>query len=167
MTQKKSYFQRNSGVTLVEIVVVIAVFSLLLAMAVPSFDSFRQRQKVRNALHNIATLLLNSRFAALKTNSAAVIEFSAGSCHAFLDNGNGSHKKDWLQQSEEQTIDDVSIEPGLTLTNNCNQPTHPDKFRYTGRVRVSPCTITIAAGGEDQGRVIINAVGRVRTEKLW
>ncbi len=167
MTQGKRYFQQNSGISLVEVVIVIGVFSLLMAVAAPAFDNFRQRQKVSATLRNITTLLLNSRFIALKTNSAAVIEFFPGSYRAFLDNGNGSHKKDWGQQEEEQTIGDFSVEPGLTLSNNCNLATHPNKFRYTGRVRVSPCTIKVAAEGEEKGKVVINAVGRVRIEKFW
>ncbi len=167
MAQKRWNLSENSGISLIELMIVIGVFSLLMAMAAPAFDNLRQRQKASATLRNIATLLLNSRFVALKTNSPVVIEFSAGSYRAFLDNGNGSHKKDWVRQPEEQIIGDFAVESGLTLTNNCNPTTYPDKFRYTGKLRVSPCTITLAAEGEEKGKVVINAVGRVRIEKSW
>ncbi len=164
MALDRSRFGGCSGISLVELITVVAIFSLLMAVMVPAVDGFRQRQRVGAALRNVSTLLLNTRFMALRANSAGVVEFFPKSCRAFLDNG--SESRDWIQQEDEETIDEFFLEPGLTLTDNCNKRTHPHKFRYTGLLRVSPCSIKILEGGEPQGRVVINAVGRVRIENF-
>ncbi len=161
MAQTRWYFQKDSGVSLVEVVVVLVIFSLLAALATPSLEHFRQRQKVGETLRNIAALLLNSRFAALKANAAVVVDISSEGCHAFYDNGRGSHAWNWEQEEDEKNLADVTLEPGLTLTNTCNRRTHPDKFRYTGKVRVSPCSIVVKSAEKEEGKVVINAVGRV------
>lgn len=164
MARKKHYFLRTSGISLVEIVVVVAIFSVLAVFTAPSLNTFLQRQKIHSVLRNISTLLLNARFAALKSNTCAVVEIFPDSCRAFLDNGSGSHRRDWVQQEEEKTLDQFFVDSCISLSNNCNQNTHPDKFRYTGLIRVSPCTITVSCDGEKRGKVVINSVGRTRIE---
>ncbi len=164
MMQHKYCFQQNFGISLVEVVVVLVVFSLLMVMAAPLVDGFRQRQKLRSTLRSIAALLHNSRFAALKINAPVVVEISSDSCHAFLDNGEDGHARNWIQDDGEKSLANITVESGLKLTNTCNKTSHPNKFRYTGRLRVSPCSIIVTSAEGDKGKVVINAVGRVRIE---
>ncbi len=164
MMQHKYCFQQNSGISLVEVAVVLVVFSLLMVMAAPSIDDFRQRQKLHSTLRSIATLLHNSRFAALKINAPVVVEFSSDSCHAFLDNGEDDHARNWVQDKGEKSLADIAVESGLKLTNNCNKSSHPNKFRYTRKLRVSSCSITVTSAAGEKGKVVISSVGRVRID---
>ncbi len=166
MVREKITSPNNKGVSFLELVVSLAVFSLLIILASPSIDLFLQRKRIHSTLRNISTLLHNSRFAALKSNACVVVEIKSRSCRAFFDNGGGQNSKDWKQQPDEKVVDELSTDSGITLSSNCNLTTHPNKFRYTGRIGVSPCSINVALKGVNRGKVVINSTGRVRLETV-
>ena len=69
----------SSGFTLVELVVVLAVLGILAVWAVPSFDDFRVRARVRGAATNLFTDLQFARSEAVQKNAPVVVSFSTGS----------------------------------------------------------------------------------------
>lgn len=61
------------GFTLVELMVSIAVLSILLVMAVPSFVEFRERVAVRGAGDQLVSAWANARLEALKRNQPVAV----------------------------------------------------------------------------------------------
>lgn len=64
---------RQTGVTLVEVVVVIAIIGILSGMAVPSFLEFTRNQRIRAAASDLHVSLMRARSEALKRNVSVTI----------------------------------------------------------------------------------------------
>jgi prepilin-type N-terminal cleavage/methylation domain-containing protein len=56
------------GFTLIELVVTVSVLAILLVIAIPSFNEFRQRSALRGATDQVISFWSNARFEALKRN---------------------------------------------------------------------------------------------------
>ena len=89
----------TKGFTLIELMVTIAVLSVLLVIAIPSFADFRERASVRGAGDQLVSFWANARLEALKRDApiAVVIRKStnnmcvgastaAGGCDCFTAN---------------------------------------------------------------------------------
>ena len=64
------------GFTLIELMVTIAVLAILMAIAVPSFNDFFQRYRLRGAADDVATLLAVARTEAVARNRNVAVVFS-------------------------------------------------------------------------------------------
>jgi len=61
---------RHRGFTLTELVIAIALVAILAALAVPSFNDFRERTLVKGTAEQVLTQVGNARFEAVKRNRA-------------------------------------------------------------------------------------------------
>ena len=69
---------RAAGLTLIELVIVVAVLALLAALALPSFNARLERQRLASAAETLATDLAEARFEAARRGSALHIESTLG-----------------------------------------------------------------------------------------
>ncbi|MEO7773366.1 MAG: GspH/FimT family pseudopilin [Steroidobacteraceae bacterium] len=72
---------RGSGFTLIELVIVMAVVFVLVVLAVPSFQTYLEKARVREAADNISNLLAKARAESIKLNlpvSVKAVSSSAG-----------------------------------------------------------------------------------------
>lgn len=67
----------QTGVTLVELMVTIAVAAILLALAVPSFVDFAQRYELRGVADNLMSSIGAAREEAIKRDSLVKVNFVA------------------------------------------------------------------------------------------
>ncbi len=68
--------QNMRGFTLIELMVTLAVLAIILTMAIPSFNDFRQRSALRGASDQFISFWANSRMEALKNNSLVKVSMS-------------------------------------------------------------------------------------------
>lgn len=73
-----SNMRSAEGFTLVELMVAIAVLAILVTLAIPSFNDFRQRAVVRGAADQVVSFWGNARFAALRENRPVRVTFNSG-----------------------------------------------------------------------------------------
>lgn len=66
-----------AGFTLVELMVTIAVLAILVTLAVPSFNDFRQRSALRGSAEQVVSFVGNARFEALRRDSKVKIGFNS------------------------------------------------------------------------------------------
>lgn len=66
------------GFTLIELLVALVVLALLLVIAVPSFNDFRQRSSLRGAADQIVNYWGETRFEALQRNQLVKVVFDSG-----------------------------------------------------------------------------------------
>lgn len=60
--------QNKRGFTLIELMVTLSVLALILVMAIPSFNEFRQRSALRGAADQVLSFWANAKFEAVKQN---------------------------------------------------------------------------------------------------
>lgn len=88
---------KNKGFTLIELMTSVAIISILLALASPSFSSFIKNNKITTSAKNFYSDLNYAKSEALKGSGSVVMKASSGSTYKegwiiFVDlNGNGSY----------------------------------------------------------------------------
>lgn len=68
---------KADGFTLVELMVTIAVLAILVTLAVPSFNDFRQRVALRGSAEQIVSFWGDARFEALRRDSRVKVGFNS------------------------------------------------------------------------------------------
>jgi len=155
---------RPRGFTLVELMVTLAVMVVLIAIAVPSFDSVR----LSTRLNSYATALVASgqlaRSEAIKRNAAVTLCVSAdgASCST-----SGQWETGWIVLSGTKVLlQQPAAAGGYQLRDSGG--TSALTFQATG-VGASPASITIcrASPSANQARLVnISATGRTSVKRL-
>lgn len=71
--------RRQSGFTLVELMIAIAIAALLAAFAIPNFMDWLPKYRLRSAVDELFSDLQNAKMEAIRSGSACGISFAAGS----------------------------------------------------------------------------------------
>ena len=160
------------GFTLVEALTVLAVASIGLALGVPSYKSFMERQRASTAMHLLTAHMASARSTAISYRIPTVVcpSDSAGGCRT-----DGDWSQGWLMFFDK----DGNRKPDLRedILRDENAPIHPSlrilssagrsQLRYLpdGRSAGSNLTVRLCREGVLLGSVIVNNVGRIRSEK--
>lgn len=81
--------KNRSGFTLVELMVVIAIFTILMAIALPSISRMKRGHEVSGTLREMLTILRLARIVAIEENevTAVAVDADADTFEAFVDDG--------------------------------------------------------------------------------
>ena len=171
----------QSGVTLVELMVVLAVFAILLGIGIPSFVGLANSSRLTSATNELVSSLHLARSEAIKRNSRTVMCTSATgtSCAAsggwqqgwlvFHDNNNNA-----VLDAGEMVILARQAQPaGLLLTGNMPvskyisySPSGATKL-ISGAFQAGTLTLCNVSGVPGMARqVVISSTGRPRTSKI-
>ncbi len=107
----RAYLVRMYGVTLIELMITIAILSILVGLAVPTFDSVRLSSKLRSYSNELVAGALLARSEAIKRNSVVklcVMNSDGDDCQNSTDWENG-----WLIFHD--VNDDDTLDAGETL----------------------------------------------------
>lgn len=153
--------QVSRGFTLIELMVTIAVMTILLMIAVPSFDNIALGSKLGASANNLVATMHLARSEAIKRNAAVTVCVSnGGGC------GSGGWEQGWIVQAADGTI--IQRQPAL-----------PAGFKVTGSVAslvfnpsgvgttaasFTVCRATPQIGWQERV-VSISATGRPNVEK--
>ena len=124
MNRLKSYQLPQSGFSLLELLVVIAVAGILASLALPSFREYMGIQKIRAAAFDVSAAILAARSEAIKRN-ASVTMVQAG----------GDWKNGWTIVSAGNTLGTQGAFSGLVITNSASASTL--SFGNDGRLAAS------------------------------
>jgi len=78
---------RQVGLTLIELMVVIAIIAILMAFAAPAFNDYLLTQRARGAAEGLVAALQNTKAQAVKANEVTSIVFKPS--------GTGTEHSDW------------------------------------------------------------------------
>lgn len=81
--------KKNTGFTLLELMVVIAVIAVLAGVTIPAMSSLKQRHGFGGALRDVLLMLRQARLVAVDENETVVVNVNAagGTYRAFVDDG--------------------------------------------------------------------------------
>jgi len=147
--------RNNSGFTLIELAVIIAIVGVLAGIAVPNFVGWLPKYRLNSSIADIQALVQNARLRAVKENAHVAVLFDPdndgldGDYLAFVDNNS-----DWNMDAGEALVARGEISPGIRITdvNYTN-----DRFSFNSR---GLCI-------EGSGSVTLsNSKGKTKTVKI-
>jgi type IV fimbrial biogenesis protein FimT len=171
---------RQSGATLLELIVVMAVSAILLGLSIPSFSSYSSNSRLSGVTNEIVSSLHLARSEAIKRSSRTVMCISATgtSCAA-----SGDWHQGWLIFHDANN--NAALDAGETVIQF--RKAMPAGFRLTGNDHVSQYISYAPDGGTKMTsgawqagtltvcnesalsysrKIIINKTGRPRTVKV-
>jgi len=108
--RKMILMKKNSGFTLLELMIVIAIIGITSAIAVPNFISWLPKNRMKSAARDIYSTIQSARIRAVKEGRRVVVDFNtgtgaAGTYNVFIDDGRGGGTpRDNTQNGAEPTI---------------------------------------------------------------
>ena len=113
-----NYFQKQTGFTLIEAVIVLAMIGILAGIATPAIIHWLPDYRLRQAAMDIRSNMQKARIEAIKRNTYISIVFTpatytpsgnVGSYKIFVDDGNG------VQDGGEQLLTQVTMPKSVSL----------------------------------------------------
>ena len=162
---------RQRGITLVEVIISLAVFSVLSAMAIPALQAMIRTARLTATMSDLTHQFAHARIHAVSLNGiVAVCPSSHGRCESDADWTRG-----WMVYRD----DDRNRQPyaaahiiqeagpvhgGLRVASSTSRA----QLRYLpdGRSSGTNLTVHLCDGPSLVARVVVNNAGRIRSERL-
>jgi type IV fimbrial biogenesis protein FimT len=110
---------KQSGFTLLELVVVVAIIALVSIIALPQLNTTRENYQLKSAAVDMLSYFQKAKMEAVKRGTNVVLSFSPGvngSYEIFVDNGAGGGTADnWTRDGGEESIRQIRIGEGITM----------------------------------------------------
>jgi len=114
--------RNNSGITIIELMVVIGILAILAGIAIPGFIGWLPNYRLRSAADEVQSTLQNAKLRAIRENDIVGVRFNFNteSYRAFIDNGAGvgGIPDDGFQNGDEVTIENGQMPAGIDLQNS-------------------------------------------------
>ena len=123
--------RKKSGFTIIELMVIIAIISILATVAIPNFFAWRPKRQLSAAAKDVFSVMQYARSRALKDNVRVGLEFDPANEEytVFLDNGAGANAGNGTQDGDEPTVKSGRMPPGINLVST----DFGDKVRFDSR----------------------------------
>ena len=155
--------KNNSGFTLIELMVTIAIIAILMAITVPNYITHRNNQQVSRAARQIYSALQDAKMVAIRNNVPINVMFtpgagSAGTYQVFED----VNLNDAVDAGEEMS--NGQMPPGVTMQSAAFAgAANSTRFTRLGLATGENGTVTVTNGRRTLD-VILNPAGGVRVE---
>ncbi len=123
--------RNNSGFTLIELAVIIAIVGVLAGIAVPSFVGWLPKYRLNSSADDIQALVQNARLRAVKENAHVAVLFDPdndgldGDYLVFVD-----HNSDWNMDAGETLVARGEVASGIRITGTGYAS---DRFSFNSR----------------------------------
>ena len=131
--------RNKMGFTLMELMVVLAILTVVASLGVPSLIGWRNNAKLRDGASMLRVDLEMAKLRAVKENNFVAILFNAGGHTAFVDDGAGDPLKagDWIKDGTEQIVCDRQLPAGVRIDLAGTDFNGSDQTRFNSRGRIS------------------------------
>ncbi len=151
--------KNQSGFSLLELMITIAVIAIVSAISVPNFITWRDNYKLDSASRDVMSVLQNAKIRAVRDNANVEVIFNtgAGTYMAFVDNVviNG------VLDAGETTIANGRMLAGVTMTTTFAG----DQTAFSGNgLPTNLGTVTLTNQGGRQGQIILSIAGNIRIQ---
>jgi len=156
----------NTGITSIELMVVIFIITIIVAISMPDFLSWRSNKKFNACIRHSVSIMRGARMHAVKENAPALVLFDSerGTIRSFVDR---SRSNTW-EPGEDMLIGEYEIPHGIDVRSNFPLISGEGdiwKFRYNARGAVSRAG-TVAFEGQNgrNASVVVAQSGRIRID---
>jgi Tfp pilus assembly protein FimT len=158
--------RNEKGVTLVEVVSCMVILCALAGMAIPTIENMKAKLTFHGEISKLVEELHKAKLFAIKSNAKVVFRYTENGYMTFIDDGNnGGNKEDWIHQSGEQVLSDVTFENRIII--DVPESSFPSqRTRFSGKPGITAGSVLFQGSNGNKSKVIVNAIGRVRVEKL-
>ncbi len=157
------------GLTLLEMLVVIAIIALVSAIVAPNIINWRRGVQLRGAANNLKGDLELAKTNAIRENNYVVIMFlDTLRYEIFVDNGagDGGVPDNWVRDGEERLLRARDMPPGVTIDlASTSFGFLGKKTRFTGRGHSTAGSAYLQNEVNERIRVIVNRLGQITLEK--
>ena len=159
-------FRKQTGISILEVMVVISMVAILSAVAVPNYIAWLPKYRLSTSVRNVLSDLEYARGMAIKENASAVVEFDTANntYWLWLDDGATANKDNWTQDSDEPTERIRRAAPGISIT-AADFSGNP-RIRFTGNGLPEVQTVPPSLGGgsvtlanKSNSRAVVLSVG--------
>jgi Tfp pilus assembly protein FimT len=142
----------HAGISLAELLVVLAVLGLLTAMSIPFFLGYLNNATLKTGAEEVATFLNQGRALAIKENTSICVHIATTQMHYHLSNCSGTT---WIGPGTDAS-GNIKVPAGVTLSTTADPV-----FNYLGAAApAATYTITNPSDGRTL-HVTVAASGRV------
>lgn len=149
--------RNESGLTIIELMVVIAITAILMAFAVPNFVGWRENSKFTGTVDNLRGDLNLAKIMAVRENGFVAVQFLADGYQVFTDNGASAGVLDAGERLIRNQVLPAGVAIDLALTDFTS-----DRTRFNERgLPENIGTVVIVDAGGDQRSINLNRLGRI------
>jgi Tfp pilus assembly protein FimT len=151
----------DKGISLAEVLTVICIVSVLSIMSIPPYLAYRNKSVIIGCANELAADMQLARNKALNSGDYVAILFRDNGYYIFVDNGDeGGKAGDYIINGGEQVLLSKEISPLLAM----NTTFSARRYRFKTFGRIKPGSVTLDNGTGGRVKVIVSAIGRIRTE---
>jgi prepilin-type N-terminal cleavage/methylation domain len=162
------------GFTLIELVVAMAVFGILVMIAVPSFTSMMDSIRVKRAADAISAFMANAKSEAIKRNRTVTVVFQTSNSHAtwcagmaaISDcdcTGADTTKLCRLDDNVDRVLTGDASYRNILLTDSTGNTADNTDFSFSpNRGNVDAGSVQVQSKNGLKVRVVVSTTGRVR-----
>jgi prepilin-type N-terminal cleavage/methylation domain-containing protein len=155
----------SKGLSLLEIIVVVAIFAILAAIAVPSLIAQRNNANLKDAVSMIRGDFEMARSRAIRENAYVAIMINTDGYTVFIDNGSGGGVAgNWNRDGDEKILSNQKLPVGVKV--DLTQTTFDShRTRFNGRgCSINTGILTLSGlNGKSATIDMNNRFGRITT----
>jgi type IV fimbrial biogenesis protein FimT len=151
----------NKGFSLLELMVVIAILSIMTVITIPGWLSWRDSAKVKGAANSLKADFERAKLRAVRENGNVCVLFTGDTTYQVFTDPD----EDSTLGAGEDVIANRTLPAGVTITNNTFSANRMS-FNARGAPDGSAGTISLTSTGGRSYDVVVSMFGRVRTERI-
>ena len=167
--QEAQMTQKDKGLTLIELMVVIAILAILAGVVAPNFINWRSGTALRGAANNLKGDLELAKARAIRENDfVAVIFKDATHYEIFVDNGAGMGgvENNWVWDGDEPLLRQRYMPGGVTIdVADTSFGPLGAKTRFNGRGHCTPGHTIVQNVKGKKIEVRVNRLGLITVER--
>jgi prepilin-type N-terminal cleavage/methylation domain-containing protein len=167
--QEAQMIQKVKGLTIIELMVVIAILAILAGVVAPNFINWRTKTALRGAANNLKGDLELAKARAIRENHYVAIIFrDAKHYEIFLDNGAGMGgiENNWIWDGDEPLLRNREMPAGVTIdVADTSFGPLGAKTRFNGRGHCTPGHTVVQNMDGRKIEVRVNRLGLITVER--